>query len=528
MTLKMSFMILRSVHLVLFAIGSVSALSANAPRVEAAGFTIGGQVYTDPDNPMLTGLVGVTMKVNGTNGNFIETTQENPLPGLWWIDNVPAGTYTVTPIMDGRCFERRNPTACGSITILVSQDNNQTNQNIQFLAKSAGTCCTDATYQLSTNVVDGHGNITPATGPQSANSVVQLTATPDTGYCVKAWVGTDDDTKKTNTNTVTMNGNKTVTVKFESCTCKPSYTIGGAIYTDLANPLTTGLASVTVQVARVGSGASPSPTVTDAGQGLWRIDGVCEGTYTVTPSKTGKCFVHIANGQSDGKASITINVNAANQAANQSIQFLAKEGSGCTPKEPDDSPAGATVIDTNGTLIAGQIGTGSDIDYYRFDAVAGHQYVISTGGTIDTYLHLYSSDGTTELASDDDGGTGQLSLISWIAPSTAVYYLMVQYYQNNGTGDYTITVSICGNGNCDSDETQCNCPDDCGSPPSMETSCSDGVDNDCDGKVDNEDPDCAVCEGCGCGFCGLGAMGAMTFTILGLLVMKISFIRQRL
>lgn len=49
----------------------------------------------------------------------------------------------------------------------------------------------------------------------------------------------------------------------------------------------------------------------------------------------------------------------------------------------------------------------------------------------------------------------------------------------------------CGDGVCDSGESSCSCPDDCGAPPATETSCSDGVDDDCDGLVDGDDPDCA-------------------------------------
>ena len=36
------------------------------------------------------------------------------------------------------------------------------------------------------------------------------------------------------------------------------------------------------------------------------------------------------------------------------------------------------------------------------------------GWGMDTYLHLYASDGVTELASDDDGGPGWASLLKWL------------------------------------------------------------------------------------------------------------------
>jgi len=57
----------------------------------------------------------------------------------------------------------------------------------------------------------------------------------------------------------------------------------------------------------------------------------------------------------------------------------------------------------------------------------------------------------------------------------------------------------CGNGTCDPGEDQCNCPEDCGTPPSTETSCTDGVDNDCDTYTDCDDSDCDSDPACQCG-----------------------------
>ena len=52
----------------------------------------------------------------------------------------------------------------------------------------------------------------------------------------------------------------------------------------------------------------------------------------------------------------------------------------------------------------------------------------------------------------------------------------------------------CGDGTCDPGEDSCSCAADCGTPPSselLESTCADGLDNDCDGVIDAEDPDCA-------------------------------------
>jgi Subtilase family len=76
-----------------------------------------------------------------------------------------------------------------------------------------------------------------------------------------------------------------------------------------------------------------------------------------------------------------------------------------------------------------------------------------------------------------------------------------------------VDCDTCGNAVCDAGESQCSCPADCGAAPGSETgTCDDGNDNDCDGLVDCDDPDCsedpacAVSASCGDGVCS-GAAG---------------------
>jgi hypothetical protein len=56
----------------------------------------------------------------------------------------------------------------------------------------------------------------------------------------------------------------------------------------------------------------------------------------------------------------------------------------------------------------------------------------------------------------------------------------------------------CGDGTCSPSEDSCTCPADCGSPPSAETSCTDGIDNDCDSFTDCDDADCTGDPACVC------------------------------
>ena len=59
--------------------------------------------------------------------------------------------------------------------------------------------------------------------------------------------------------------------------------------------------------------------------------------------------------------------------------------------------------------------------------------------------------------------------------------------------------AVCGDDTCNGTEDQCTCPEDCGTPPSVETGlCDDGIDNDCDTDVDCDDADCATDPACLC------------------------------
>ena len=83
--------------------------------------------------------------------------------------------------------------------------------------------------------------------------------------------------------------------------------------------------------------------------------------------------------------------------------------------------------------------------------------------------------------------------------------------------------AFCGNGICDPGEDSCNCPEDCGTPPPSETpgsTCSDGLDNDCDGLIDSDDPDCGVIP-------TVSQWGLVVLTLLLLTGAKVHFGRKR-
>ena len=83
-----------------------------------------------------------------------------------------------------------------------------------------------------------------------------------------------------------------------------------------------------------------------------------------------------------------------------------------------------------------------DVDYFSFQAKADTTYVIATSlGTLDYYyLYLYNSSGQ-QLASAQ-GYQGQQTPIAYTATASGELYVAVDNRQRNGTGSYTLTVTV--------------------------------------------------------------------------------------
>jgi subtilisin family serine protease len=105
------------------------------------------------------------------------------------------------------------------------------------------------------------------------------------------------------------------------------------------------------------------------------------------------------------------------------------------------SAATATTVAVS-SATAGTLEANGDTDWFAFQAVAGKSYVINVQlGTLDdSVLYLYGVNGTTQLAYNDDYGSGTGSQITWTAPSSGAYYLAVGGYGSSGTGTYTLNV----------------------------------------------------------------------------------------
>ena len=129
---------------------------------------------------------------------------------------------------------------------------------------------------------------------------------------------------------------------------------------------------------------------------------------------------------------------------------------GCNPDahEEDDDASTATVIGTDGSAQAHNYCGAGDHDWARFTVAAGVTYTIQTGelgAESDTMLTLYASDGSTQLAFNDDYAEGLDSRIDYVFPSAGTYYVKSEHYDDSryGTGtEYQLSVEVDGDEAC--------------------------------------------------------------------------------
>jgi hypothetical protein len=95
----------------------------------------------------------------------------------------------------------------------------------------------------------------------------------------------------------------------------------------------------------------------------------------------------------------------------------------------------------HGSITVGGPAPAGDLDYYVFTTSVAN--TIITFGTdadgapevLDTYIYLYNS-AQAQVASNDDGGPGLYSLITYTAVAPGTYYGMVRSYSSAYTGLY--------------------------------------------------------------------------------------------
>ncbi len=100
---------------------------------------------------------------------------------------------------------------------------------------------------------------------------------------------------------------------------------------------------------------------------------------------------------------------------------------------------------THTIQIAAVIGARTEINgynLYRFVAPGDGELTVTTSGSWDTYGSLWSSDGTTRLTYNDDGGENSNFQFTYTVTKGTAYYIGVRKYGGQAiSGDYTLIIS---------------------------------------------------------------------------------------
>ena len=183
-----------------------------------------------------------------------------------------------------------------------------------------------------------------------------------------------------------------------------------------------------IEVPGVGTLTAMSTGMTDTLGYLYDSDGnelasdISTGNFNISPYKTtgtGTYYVRVRGFGGDGGEYGLI------------VTFI--------PDDHGNTQAHATPV-TSGTAVAGNIETGDDQDYFSIAVSGAGTLTAITTGSTDTVGHLYNNRGT-QLATDDNGGTGSNFNISSSITAAGTYYLRVTSKDTN-TGMYSLTVTF--------------------------------------------------------------------------------------
>ncbi|MES1157242.1 MAG: PPC domain-containing protein [Alphaproteobacteria bacterium] len=148
------------------------------------------------------------------------------------------------------------------------------------------------------------------------------------------------------------------------------------------------------------------------------------------PAQSGDVFVEARGFSEDATGGYTLRAQAS-------------------PLPPDDfsnsrSTRGRLAVGGN---VHGNIDYGSDIDWFKVTLTGGQTYRFSLKGDgahalADPVLRLIGSDGTTELATDDDSGGNLNSYLEFTPTRSGDYYLEAHSFDNTQTGGYVLSAAL--------------------------------------------------------------------------------------
>lgn len=139
-----------------------------------------------------------------------------------------------------------------------------------------------------------------------------------------------------------------------------------------------------------------------------------------------------------------VNVGAYNDLETGNFRLTA--ASDLTDSIPGSSATTASLT-VDGPAVAGVLDAAGDHDWYRVSLVAGTTYTFFTSATggandPDTFIRLFGTDGSTQLAENDDGGGGTYSLIRFTPTTSGTYFLDVGGFNDAASGNYRVAAGL--------------------------------------------------------------------------------------
>jgi trimeric autotransporter adhesin len=187
------------------------------------------------------------------------------------------------------------------------------------------------------------------------------------------------------------------------------------------------------------AGGSGSLTVTAAAGCSWSLGSV-PSWLNLTSANSGSgngSISYSATANTGAARSATAALSGSGPTLSVNLSQASTQVTSCSTPITSGSPVSG-LLKSNG-CPAGARGSSYYTDRYTFSGTGGRIATITmSSSNFDTYLYLRDQAGTV-IRSDDDGGGGTNSRISFTLPSTGTYTIEATSYSTYSTGAYTLT-----------------------------------------------------------------------------------------